>query len=398
MSDPVRFLTSLSQALASMTLYAEGHPARQRAVEGAFQDLTDLLAVTPRPLFTFLGDETVFGQRPLRDLKSWDWGKRLALAGIQRLEIDGRVGLDEFEEFLEEVLARLTLSTIDSTEARQMRQTSIRYGGVGLKGETEAGRELPTATLSFSLGEEMDTLKWLQEQVQSGRGIPLVEAEAIVRSLSVAMHGGQRVMLPLLHLKEFDEYTTTHSLNVAVLAMALAEFMGMGPREVQALGMGGLLHDVGKTKIPKHILTKPGKLTPDERLIMNLHPSDGARLILGTERHLELAAVVAYEHHIMINGGGYPTFRYPRDCHLASRLVHVCDVYDALRTNRPYREAWSSEKTLSYLIDRAGSEFDADAAGSFVRMMGEMEQRVAYVTDPTAVVPIPAGSMVSAPS
>ena len=78
---------------------------------------------------------------------------------------------------------------------------------------------------------------------------------------------------------------------------------------------------------------------------MNRHPVDGARLILQSEEHLDVAAVVAYEHHIMIDGGGYPRTRFKRDCHPASVLVHVCDVYDALRTNRPYRDAWTQEKT-----------------------------------------------------
>jgi putative two-component system response regulator len=97
--------------------------------------------------------------------------------------------------------------------------------------------------------------------------------------------------------------------------------------------------------------------------------------------------VVAYEHHIMLNGGGYPTFRFRRDCHHASKLVHVCDVYDALRTNRPYREAWPQEKTLSYLKDRAGTEFDPELVTAFVRMMRQWEPGVAVLTDEAAPVP-----------
>ena len=107
--------------------------------------------------------------------------------------------------------------------------------------------------------------------------------------------------------------------------------------------MAGLLHDIGKVRIPLEILTKPGRLTDEEMaLIMNEHPVDGARIIMHSHDELDLAAVVAYEHHIMLDGGGYPRLRYPRAATLASRLVHVCDVFDALSTNRPYREAWPS--------------------------------------------------------
>ena len=89
--DPARFLNGFAQALAAMALYRDGHPARERALDVAYQQIQDLQSDTRRPLFTFLGDEVVFGQHPLRELKAWDWGKRLAEAGIQRLEFEDSV-------------------------------------------------------------------------------------------------------------------------------------------------------------------------------------------------------------------------------------------------------------------------------------------------------------------
>jgi putative two-component system response regulator len=168
--------------------------------------------------------------------------------------------------------------------------------------------------------------------------------------------------------------------------MALAEFMGLGATDVRGFGVAGLLHDLGKTKIPLEILTKPGKLTPDERQIMNAHPEEGARIILSAEEHLDLAAVVAYEHHIMLNGGGYPRMHFGRTCHRASNLVHVCDVYDALRTKRPYRDAWEAEKILPYLEGRAGMEFDPDVVQSFIAMMRNWEPHVAVLESEAAPV------------
>ena len=388
MSNPAGFLSAFAHALAAMTLYTAGHPARERAIDAAFQELQDLQAAEPNALFTFLGDEIVFGNQPLRELKAWDWARRLTQAGIQRLEFAERVTRDDFEQFLDEVLARLTLSAIDTSEARQMRSSSIRYGSVGVKGGAEP-RAQQVATISYSLGEEADTIRWFHEEVTAGGIVPLTEVEAVIRSLSIAMHGGRQVIIPLLQLKEFDQYTTTHSMNVAVLTMALAEFLGLGARDVRTFGIAGLLHDVGKVKIPLAVLTKPGRFTDDERALMNQHPIEGARIILKSEEDLDLPAVVAYEHHIMLNGGGYPTFRFRRDCHRASKLVHVCDVYDALRTHRPYREAWPQDKALRYLEDRAGEEFDRELVTAFVRMMRQWEPQLAVVHDERAPV-IPA--------
>jgi putative nucleotidyltransferase with HDIG domain len=192
----------------------------------------------------------------------------------------------------------------------------------------------------------------------------------------MAMHSDQQMILPLLQLREFDEYTTTHSLNVSVLTMALAEAVGLSAQDVRTFGIAGLLHDLGKVNIPTDILNKPGKLTDDERQVMQRHPVDGARLIIESGRKLDLAAAVAHEHHIMINGNGYPRCHYHRDCHKASKLVHVCDVYDALRTKRPYRDAWESERVLAYIGERAGTEFEPDAANAFVAMMRKTEKGI----------------------
>jgi putative nucleotidyltransferase with HDIG domain len=391
--EAVRFLTSLAQAVSTMTLYAGDHPARQRAVDRAYDALCALQQRNERPLFTFLGSEIVLDRVPLRDLRQWDWGPRLAAAGIQRLEFEGAVSKEDFDAFLEDAYLRLSGTPIASAELRQSRPSQIRYGTVALRGESVDQRNVAegaaAATLGYSLREEIEGVEWLHAEVKEGRSLHMVEAQGIVRSLSVAMHGDQAYLIPLLRLKEFDQYTVTHALNVAVLTMALAEFLGMGPRDVRGFGIAGLLHDLGKVKVPEEILNKPGRLTDEEREVMNGHPTEGARMILEAEEHLDLAAVVAYEHHIRIDGGGYPSFKYQRACHEASNLVHVCDVFDALRTHRPYREAWPTERALGIIEEGAGPEFDRDIAHAFIQMMRRWDVRVAEASmdDPEVRTP-----------
>ena len=386
MSDPVRFLTSFTQSVATMALYGPAHPARARAVDQAYRLLRDLQAQDARPEFSFLGDEVVYGQHPLREMRDWEWASRLANAGVQRLEFAADVSRDDFEQFLEGVLARLTLVAVDTAEMRPMGgRTSIRFGALGIRGDTRVAPLTPQSNLPrpggrYDLTEEVETVQWMHSEVGDRGLLPLLEAESVVRSLAVAMHGDQELLLPLLSLREFDEYTTTHSLNVSVLTMALAEAMGMPARDVRAFGVAGLLHDLGKTRIPIDILNKPGKLSDEERAVMQSHTIEGAKLILTSDRQLDLAAAVAYEHHIMLNGGGYPNRHIRRDCHCASALVHVCDVYDALRTHRPYRGAWETEKVLKYIEDGAGSDFDPDIARIFVDLMRRMEGRIEHST------------------
>lgn len=384
MSPAARFLSALAQALSTLGLYPEGHRQRERVLDRVHEYLLLLLSEDPHPVFSFLGDEVVYGDRPLRELRGWDWGRRLAELGVQRLEFDGSVRRDELEEFLDGLLARVSGRGPDTTAARQMRPGGIKFGSLGIRGREDrpdADAEITTATIAFTLHDEAATVRWLHDEISAGRPLPLAEAETVVRALSVAMHGDQQVLVPLLQLREYDEYTTTHSLNVCVLAMALGEWIGLGPRDVRACGVAGLMHDLGKVKIPLEVLQKPGKLTPEERRLMNSHPAEGARLILSAQQELALPAVVAYEHHIMLDGGGYPSLTYPRDCHYVSRLVHVCDVYDALRTRRPYRDAWPADQVLAYLEERSGTEFDGELAHAFTQMMREWEPRVATVRE-----------------
>jgi putative nucleotidyltransferase with HDIG domain len=380
------FLTHLAQAVSTMSLYEEDHPSREEAVDAAWESLQRLQEEVPTPRFTFLDEEILLGSQPLRALRRWSWGRRLSRVGIQRLEFEGHVTREDLDAFLDDALFRLLGNVPSSATARQERPTEIRYGAVGIEDESgdvlDEVEEMTTATLGYDLKEEVETVEWLHDELKGGHRLHLLEAETLVRSLSVAMHGDQEFLIPLLRMKEFDQYTTTHAMNVSVLAMALAEFIGLTPAEVRNFGISGLLHDLGKVTIPDEILNKPGKLTLQEREVMNGHTVEGARLILESRDHLELAAVVAYEHHMKIDGTGYPSFRFPRKCHQASDLVHVCDVFDALRTHRPYRDAWPQKKVLDYMEAGIGTEFDEHLARAFVRMMRTWEGRVAEMERP----------------
>jgi putative nucleotidyltransferase with HDIG domain len=377
-----------------MGLFPAGHPSRERAVDASYDLLRQLVQGETAPRFSFLEGDVIYGRQVVRELAGWEWGSRLADAGIQRIEFLDGVERDEYAGWLADMLQRIAGEMPASAEARQLFPGRIRYGAVevrsaqGERGPDDADPAGPTDVPA--LDAEADAILWMHREVQQLGRLPLLEAEAVVRSLSLAMHSQSQIRLPLLQLKSFDQYTTTHSSNVAVLAMGLAEYLGLGSREIRQFGVAGLLHDLGKVRIPKEILIKPGKLTEEEREVMQRHPVDGARLILERETRLETAAFVAYEHHIMLDGGGYPRLRYARDCHYASKLVHVCDVYDALCTDRPYRPAWESSRAVSYLGERAGHEFDPEIVQTFTAMLRQWDESRTPLapTDPAPSAPV----------
>lgn len=387
MSDPVPFLTAFGQALATLSLYAEGHPARERAMQAGHDALHRLLSGASAASFSFLSGEVVYGNRVLRELREWEWGARLAALGVERLEFVAPVEPGEFQAFVLVVHERLRAGSDRKLEPQSPR-TGIRFGPVSLSGESleELAAQVVVTTVPFDLTEEVEAVHWIHERIAGSDELPLIETETIIRSLALAMHQEGQVVLPLLELSAWDQYATTHACNTSVLAMGLAEYLGHAPREVRAVGVAAMLHDLGNVRLPPGLLRKPGALSDEERTLMMTHTAEGARLILARQRHLELAAVVAYEHHLDLTGGGYPTLVWPRRPHLASRLVRVCDVFDAAMTSRPWRQALGAEAALRVLHDGAGTHFDADLVQAFTTMIRQARVRRMAANQPVVEV------------
>ena len=394
MIEPIRFLNAFGKTLAAMALYAPAHPARAKAAGNALDIIQKLQQTEGTVKFSFLGEEVIYQNKPLKEFRDWEWSDRFTKAGIQRLEFVEAIPKEEWDDFLAEVMEQVTPGWKDPrhmqhAEAKEFK--SIRYGAIGIKGDADQflTDPLPIIGMNFPLDEEVETIGAIYSDVAAGKPLPAAEVEAVVSSLSVAMHGDSEIMMPLLQLKEFDQYTTAHSLNVSVLVMGLAEFLGLGGRDTRAIGVAGLLRDVGMTRVPKEIVSKAGPPTEEEWDQLRRHPAEGAKIILGSEPQLDLAAVVAFEHHMLAGRGGYPKTHFERDLHFASKLVQICDCYDALRTRRFHRGAWTPESALRYVEEKAGTVFDADIAKSFITMMRRWERRILPIDEGTPVTPPP---------
>src|SRR5687768_10921087 len=166
--------------------------------------------------------------------------------------------------------------------------------------------------------EEIDAITWLLDEVRSGRALPVVEAEAVAHSIFVSMRSNGQTMLRLRSLADMREYGSVHALNVAMLSMGLAEQLGFDHSAVREIGLAGLLSDIGMVRLPVDLIAKSEQLEPAERELIKTHPAEGARIIVDAQTALPLAAVVAFEHHLRMDGTGYPELRYPRVPHRIS--------------------------------------------------------------------------------
>ncbi|MCL7957878.1 MAG: HD domain-containing protein [marine benthic group bacterium] len=376
MTSAAAFLNAVGKRLSAMSLYGAGHPSRDQAMDQVLEEMSMLLRENAFPVFNFLDGDVVYENCVMAELRQWEWSLRLAGVGVERLEISPGTSRSDLEAFLEEIHARLNLEDAGASVQEVSGQSSIRFGEVGIEGLSDLDPEpLTTATMEVNLREEAETIGWLHGEVMRTGEVPASEAVAVVKLLSLAMHSERDVVVPLVHLKQVDQYTTTHSINVSMLSMGLAEYLNFASVDVRAIGEAALLHDVGKTKIPLSVLNKPGKLTPDEWKLIQTHTTEGARILLASSGHMELAAIVAYEHHLDWQGEGYPEMTYPRQPHTASRLIQVCDIYDALRTRRPFRPPWPHDRAVEFIRSRSGEAMDPEFVDAFLSMIRQWEPR-----------------------
>jgi len=175
------------------------------------------------------------------------------------------------------------------------------------------------------------------------------------------------LMVNMVDLKVFDDYTFFHSVNVTVLSVLAGFSLGLHESDLYELGMGALLHDIGKAFIPKAILNKNGTLTPEEFEVMKTHPAQGASYL---ERNFNLPAktcMAVLQHHEKVDGSGYPASLSGRSIGLFAKIIGVADVYDALTSDRPYRRALPPFEAMEYVLGGGGSMFDRDVVSVFCR-------------------------------
>jgi HD-GYP domain-containing protein (c-di-GMP phosphodiesterase class II) len=379
-----RWLRAFGRAMAAHALYGPGHQARQESSDRLFGSLRELLASDERPTFTFLDDTVIYRASPVHSLKDWTWGHRLAATGVRRLEFTPAAT----PRGLEDLLAALQRRVAGEESGREtLRWSGIEAGGVAVHdgGGTAEGvagsadQEIGAPHEAYGLGEEVDAVHFAFDRAAAGGPLPVEDLEAVVRTLAVALHSEGELLIPLFALRSPGDQITLHSVNSAVLAMSFSEWLGLAGGDVRAVGRAALLHDLGMARVPAEVF-HVGALSPAGRVGVARHPVEGARLLLAGSPRLELAATVAYEHHLRPDGLGYPARRFHRDLHYISRIIAVCSAYDALSAERSYRPARDRETALREIETGAGPMYEPGIAWAFVQMMRRWQDRLVPAT------------------
>ncbi|MDP1660072.1 MAG: HD-GYP domain-containing protein [Methylotenera sp.] len=286
--------------------------------------------------------------------------KRLQASVIKEVVIDISKGLDVAEPD----------ASIDSSPPEV----------VEIPPETKASSNASAKPIRITASEEHERAKQvitgskkavasMFHDVRMGKAINAESAMQLVDDIAASVDRNLGALSSLVRLKNKDEYTYMHSVAVCALMVALAKELGLSEAETKQAGLAGLLHDIGKAGIPLEVLNKPGALTDEEFTLVKLHPERGHELLLQANIVDEVALDVCLHHHEKVNGKGYPHQLQANEISIFAKMGAVCDVYDAITSNRPYKEGWEPGVSLQRMAQWA-DHFDDRVFKAFVKSVG----------------------------
>ncbi len=214
------------------------------------------------------------------------------------------------------------------------------------------------------------TMRDVETQVKLGRLFEVGPLQNLVNGLLESLLTDPAAVLGLTAIKSHDDYTLNHSINVCILSLSLGASLDLDEDSLRSLGLSALLYDLGKVRIPEDILSKEGALTADEWQIIKGHAIEGANLLKRIQLVDQMPMIVAYEHHQRHDLQGYPDGGVVQEQHLFSKIVALCDAYDAMTTSRPFRREIRPDKALAVLMQGRGKAYDPSVTKSLVAMLG----------------------------
>jgi len=208
------------------------------------------------------------------------------------------------------------------------------------------------------------------QEARMGKAVDAGNARKLVEEISDSVTRNPGALISLARLKTADDYTYMHSVAVCALMIALGRQLKIDEALIRKLGIAGLLHDLGKAMMPLEVLNKPGKLTDDEFRIMKSHPEEGFKLLQESTEVDDITFDVVLHHHEKTNGSGYPKGLQDSEISLYAKMGAVCDVYDAITSNRPYKAGWDPAESLRKMAEWANGHFDPAVFQAFVKSLG----------------------------
>jgi len=363
-------LRRLAASLRSAQLYSAGHPIIARNLESLSSAFQLLHSLQPLVVVGIVGDEVIVDDMPMARADTLGpLIRRLQQSGVERVTVERGVSAEELAAFIE------AITTIEGRAAGPGDQPQefpaiphIRVGRVNVEQRVE-GSLTDMATIKRLYQDAVTVASDVWDSATTEGKPDASMARTMIDGLAQAVAQNRTALLALTTLKNYDNYTFTHMVNVSILTMGQARGLGIDGPLLREFGLAALMHDIGKVRTPKEILNKPDKLTDAEFDVMKRHVVDGAEILRMTPDVPTLAPVVAFEHHLRIDGSGYPPVKRA-SLNVGTMLCSIADVYDAMRSQRQYQQAFPTDRILAVLKRNDGQQFDQHLVRRFVQLIG----------------------------
>jgi putative nucleotidyltransferase with HDIG domain len=362
-------LRRFAAAMRSSQLYAPGHPIITRNLTSLSAAMQLLHGLERTIIIGIVTDEVIVDDMPIAKADTLGtFVRRLQRVGIERISIDRGVTPEEIAELIQAVNTLERRDTHDQPfEFPQL--AHIRVGRVAVDQRVE-GNLQDMATIRRLYSSSVDVAEDVWDSAQTEGKPDASVARTMIDGLAQAVAENRNALLALTTLKNYDNYTFTHMVNVSILTMGQAASMGIDGALLREFGLAALMHDIGKVRTPLDILNKPDKLTDDEFTVMKRHVVDGAEILRGTPEIPALAPIVAFEHHLRLDGSGYPDRVSRPSLNLGTMICGIADVYDAMRSHRAYQQSFPTDRILQVLKRNDGQQFDQNLVRRFVQLLG----------------------------
>jgi putative nucleotidyltransferase with HDIG domain len=362
-------LRRLAAALRSSQLYSKGHPIIGRNLESLSAAVQLLHGLEPSIVVGIVGDEVIVDDVPIARAETLGpLMKRLQQAGVERITFDRGITTDELAQFVEAISAA-ELTRGEGGEVVLPPLPHARVGRVTVDQRVD-GTLADMAAMKRLYQEAVTAAGDVWESAQTEGKPDATIARTMIDGLAQAVAQNRTALLALTTLKNYDNYTFTHMVNVSILTMGQARPLKIDGPLLRELGLAALMHDIGKVRTPLEVLNKADKLTEQEFAIMRRHPIEGAEILRQTPDIPTLAPVIAFEHHLRLDGSGYPHGVKRQALNLGTMLCSIADVYDAMRSKRRYQQAFPTDRILEVLKQDDGQHFDAHLVRRFVQLVG----------------------------
>ena len=384
---PEELIRRLAAALRGTELYSPAHPIVQRGIDALTAAAVERLQSAPSIVVGFIGDEVVVdGTRLPRGTASLiGFARDLRDRGIEKITMTRGLSRAEVGHLVAAFTDRGSpIPLPERLITRGVRNVTLGRIVVDEGGDDQVG----IAAARRVYGTAVETAENLWNAAKAGDQPDPGAARKIIDGLARLVTQDRTSLMALTALKKYDNYTFTHMVNVAALAMAQARALNIDGPLLREFGFAALMHDIGKVNTPLEVLNKPGKLTNDEFDVMKRHVVDGAHILRRTPEMPALAPIVAFEHHLKQDLSGYPENIGSRKLNLCTMIVSIADVFDALRSNRPYREGMATVRIRSIMGEQGNPAFNQALLKRFVNLMGlfPVGNLVRLSTDELAVV------------